>query len=648
MTNATAPASAHAAPSSTSAPTSRSPSTGATTPPRTPPPTDMAAHPPAPPTRKPSFMAKLRDSASAVVSRSHHHHGSSRSGSTTPSTTPPHSPKLAHAPPSPTPAISPSHGEVPPPVMERKPSFKDLLKSRTLSLGRSKSAGEAAAAAGHSSSTSTLVEKYGVCEKGCIGKGATAVVKLVHKLHAESQQERVYAVKEFRKRRKNESERNWAKKVMGEFCISSSLHHINVVETIDLIQDENEHWCEVMEFCAGGDLYSVIKTGKMTMEEINCCFKQLIYGLNYLHVNGVCHKDLKPENLLLSADGHLKITDFGVSEVFKMCWEAEPHLSKGVCGSEPYIAPEEYLGAEYDGRLVDVWACGIIYYAMLYQGIPWRHATKDDPNFSYYVANRLTNFEALDRLTLGCRDLMYKILDPNPATRATVADILSDLWFQQIQLCFDCDEYDAPATSPLAPAVTSAPRPHAHPNHVHHINPITPPRSRSNSNAAANAVQAAAAAAAAANAANLHPTVHHHASAPNLHPPHHHAPSRSTTGDSATSTAPSTSAAPKSPSASRSPSRTRSPPTQGATPPPLEPTIGPAPQRTSSTTSVASVTARPHLARATGARDRERDKGKSAKASGSSGSNGSASGNGNGAGGLGRIEAVMKDLLHRH
>ncbi|KNE54181.1 HAL protein kinase [Allomyces macrogynus ATCC 38327] len=481
MTNtpATAHAGTTAAPapsSSSSAPSSRSSSTGATTPPRTPPPTSAAdMHPPAPPTRKPSFMAKLRDSASAVVSRSHHHHhGSSRSGSTTPSTTPPHSPKLAHAPPSPTPAISPSHGEVPPPVMERKPSFKDLLKSRTLSLGRSKSAGEAAATAGHGSSTSTLVEKYGVCEKGCIGKGATAVVKLVHKLHAESQQERVYAVKEFRKRRKNESERIWAKKVMGEFCISSSLHHINVVETIDLIQDENEHWCEVMEFCAGGDLYSVIKTGKMTMEEINCCFKQLIYGLNYLHVNGVCHKDLKPENLLLSADGHLKITDFGVSEVFKMCWEAEPHLSKGVCGSEPYIAPEEYLGAEYDGRLVDVWACGIIYYAMLYQGIPWRHATKDDPNFSYYVANRLTNFEALDRLTLGCRDLMYKILDPNPATRATVSDILADLWFQQIQLCFDCDEYDAPATSPLAPGrhlgptTARAPEPRApyYPDHA--------------------------------------------------------------------------------------------------------------------------------------------------------------------------------------
>ena len=51
------------------------------------------------------------------------------------------------------------------------------------------------------------------------------------------------------------------KKLTAEFCISSTLHHPNVVETVDLIQDENQHWCEVMEFCPGGDLYAAIKKG---------------------------------------------------------------------------------------------------------------------------------------------------------------------------------------------------------------------------------------------------------------------------------------------------------------------------------------------------------------------------------------------------
>jgi serine/threonine protein kinase len=68
-------------------------------------------------------------------------------------------------------------------------------------------------------------------------------------------------VQEFRKRRKNESEKEYVKKLTAEFCISSTLHHVNIVETVDLIQDENQNWCEVMEFCPGGDLYAAIKKG---------------------------------------------------------------------------------------------------------------------------------------------------------------------------------------------------------------------------------------------------------------------------------------------------------------------------------------------------------------------------------------------------
>jgi serine/threonine protein kinase len=73
-----------------------------------------------------------------------------------------------------------------------------------------------------------------------------------------------YAVNEFRKRQRDETEREYVKKLVSEFCISSSLDNPNVVKTVDLIQgavsnsyslDEKHHWCVVMEFCSGGDLY---------------------------------------------------------------------------------------------------------------------------------------------------------------------------------------------------------------------------------------------------------------------------------------------------------------------------------------------------------------------------------------------------------
>jgi protein-serine/threonine kinase len=191
---------------------------------------------------------------------------------------------------------------------------------------------------GDNNSTASLLKKYGICDKAAIGKGATAVVRLAHKW--DRREEKLYAVKEFRKRRKNETEKDYVKKLTSEFCISSTLHHTNIVETVDLVQDEQHHWCEVMEYCPGGDLYAAIKKGGMSSGEVECTFKQLLRGIQYLHSMGVAHRDIKPENLLLDGRGHVKITDFGVSDVFRMCWEKKTHLSKGLCGSEPYIAPE--------------------------------------------------------------------------------------------------------------------------------------------------------------------------------------------------------------------------------------------------------------------------------------------------------------------
>ncbi|KAJ3278279.1 serine/threonine-protein kinase HAL4/sat4 [Borealophlyctis nickersoniae] len=92
--------------------------------------------------------------------------------------------------------------------------------------------------------------------------------------------------------------------------------------------------------------------------------KQLVNGVHYLRTMGVAHRDLKPGNLLLHSSGRiLKITDFGVSDVFRIPFCKTAKKAKGVCGVGPYIAPEEeeFLdGREYESELVDVWSIGII------------------------------------------------------------------------------------------------------------------------------------------------------------------------------------------------------------------------------------------------------------------------------------------------
>ena len=116
-----------------------------------------------------------------------------------------------------------------------------------------------------------------------------------------------------------------------------------------------------MEYLPGGELYAKIRSDCLHEDEMHCYFKQLLFGVQYLHSLGVVHRDLKPENLLLDETQKiLKITDFGSAMVYKTCFESTARKIKGAVGSDPYIPPEEWIqDTEYDPTKVDVWACGI-------------------------------------------------------------------------------------------------------------------------------------------------------------------------------------------------------------------------------------------------------------------------------------------------
>ncbi|KAF3019547.1 serine/threonine-protein kinase HAL4/sat4 [Penicillium rubens] len=311
---------------------------------------------------------------------------------------------------------------------------------------------------GGPNATASLVDKYGKCQE-IVGRGAFGIVRISHKVDPQdSKCEQLYAVKEFR-RRPQETTKKYQKRLTSEFCISSSLRHPNVIHTLDLLQDAKGDYCEVMEYCAGGDLYTlVLAAGKLEVAEADCFFKQLMRGVEYMHEMGVAHRDLKPENLLLTTHGALKITDFGNGECFRMAWEKEAHMTAGLCGSAPYIAPEEYVEREFDPRAVDLWATGVIYMAMRTGRHLWRVARKDEDEFyQRYLDGRkhedgYAPIETLHRVRTAnpppaaagqrlmtsqarCRNVIYSILDPNPSRRINASQVLKSEWVRQIKLC---------------------------------------------------------------------------------------------------------------------------------------------------------------------------------------------------------------------
>ncbi|KAK4688262.1 hypothetical protein P7C73_g1847, partial [Tremellales sp. Uapishka_1] len=225
-----------------------------------------------------------------------------------------------------------------------------------------------------------LSKKYGKWGR-VLGSGAGGTVRLI-KANTKMGGT-VYAVKEFRPRRGGETEKDYQKKVTAEFCVGVTLRHVNVIETVDIVNDHG-HFYEIMEY-APYDLFSVVMSGKMARPEIYCVFRQIIDGVNYLHSMGLAHRDLKLDNCVMTSDNIVKLIDFGTATVFHYPGKHQIPAS-GVVGSDPYLAPEVLSKDQYDPRLTDVWSVAIIFMCMILRRFPWKIPDyKTDMSYKLYV-----------------------------------------------------------------------------------------------------------------------------------------------------------------------------------------------------------------------------------------------------------------------
>jgi [calcium/calmodulin-dependent protein kinase] kinase len=214
--------------------------------------------------------------------------------------------------------------------------------------------------------------------------------------------------------------------IREETAIMKKLNHPNLVQLIEVLDDpEEDSLYMVMEMCKKGVIMKVgldSQAAPYNDDQCRCWFRDMILGIEYLHAQGVIHRDIKPDNLLVSDDDVLKIVDFGVSEMFSQPDNMRTAKSAG----SPAFLPPELCGkhSEVSGTAADIWSMGVSLYCLRYGRIPFNRDSmmeiyeaikKDDP---FIPADEDPDFV----------DLMNRILEKDPEKRITMPELREHTW----------------------------------------------------------------------------------------------------------------------------------------------------------------------------------------------------------------------------
>ena len=244
--------------------------------------------------------------------------------------------------------------------------------------------------------------------KHTIGKGTFSRVKLgINKYTGEK-----VAIKILDKLKIVEKED--LERIIREMRMLSELDNEHVIKVYQIYEDDN-HYLIIMEYCEGGELFNyIVEKQRLSENETAFFYYQIIKGVEYIHSKGIAHRDLKPENLLLDKDKKIKIIDFGLSNYFDGIQKLETP-----CGSPCYASPEMVGGNKYNGFFIDVWATGIILFAMLCGYLPF----EDDNNDILFkqILNGKINYPSY--LSEISKDLLNKIIETEPEKRIKIEEI---------------------------------------------------------------------------------------------------------------------------------------------------------------------------------------------------------------------------------
>ncbi|XP_067138727.1 testis-specific serine/threonine-protein kinase 2-like [Centruroides vittatus] len=213
-----------------------------------------------------------------------------------------------------------------------------------------------------------------------------------------------------------------------ELEIISEIKHPHIA-LIKRIIDFGHYVYIIMELAENGDLLNHIMHHRFVPEDrARKYFFQLAQAVDYLHKKNISHRDLKCENLLITSNDVIKLTDFGFSRKCIDRKTGRKVLSETYCGSAAYAAPELLRGTPYNPMMNDAWSMGCILFIMVTGTMPF-----DDSNPQKMIQRQLDRRypypSSLNKeISMECNALIVRILEPDVIKRATVDQIIRSPW----------------------------------------------------------------------------------------------------------------------------------------------------------------------------------------------------------------------------
>ncbi len=204
---------------------------------------------------------------------------------------------------------------------------------------------------------------------------------------------------------------------------ASAMNHPNITTIYDIDEVEGEFFI-VMEYIDGKSIKDILKEKEFSLKEIFDVAIQAAEGLNAAHSKGIVHGDIKSDNLMLTQEGRVKITDFGLARLKGTTQSTE---GEGISGTTPYMSPEQASGEDIDQRS-DIFSFGVALYEMITGQLPFsgEHYTAVIYSILHETPEPLTNFRA--DVPEGLQRIVDKALAKDREERYQhIDDLLADL-----------------------------------------------------------------------------------------------------------------------------------------------------------------------------------------------------------------------------